>query len=170
MAEGIVPFSYVLPPPQIVLPPNTPPMEARVRITFPVGRGKYRLAVQVFLVPEGLPVLPLPEPPPLVPQKPEDPVTISYSEIEIDDLKFGESPIAGTDRRLPSLQFSGHVLTNPVLSPFGDLAGAPATFSTAYEIVDAQLGTADFIFCGGIVAGSHATVAPTAKGYLHLPR
>ncbi|MBL9139892.1 MAG: hypothetical protein JNK85_28735 [Verrucomicrobiales bacterium] len=170
MAEGIVPFTYVLPPPQINLPPNTPPMEARARLTFPVSRNKCRLSVQVFMVPEGLPVLPLPEPPPLVPQKPDDPVTISYFEVEIDDLKFGESPIAGTDRRMASLQFNGRVLNNPVLSPFGDLTGAPATFSTAYAITDAKWGTADFVFCGGIVAGSHATVAPTAKGYLLLPR
>lgn len=167
LAEGVVPLSFVLPPPQIPPPPpDAPPLEARVRVTFPIRRAAPVLAVQVFFVPEGLPVLPLPAVPPLVPTSPTDPVTISYFEIEVDDILLGISPVPGSTAELPSFLLAGKVLSNPVLSPFGDLTGAPAVVSASYRVTSPPTGDAEFIFLGGLVAGNHATVAPAGKGNL----
>ncbi len=167
LAEGVLPFSFVLPPPQFPSPPpGTPPLEARLRVTFPLGRTKDLLAVQVFLVPEGLPILPLPAAPPLVPQAPTDPVTISYFEMEVADIQFGTSPVPGTAARLPSFAFSGLGVANPVPSPFGDLTGAPCMVSASFLITDASKGEADFDFLSAACAGNHVSMAPSGKGNL----
>jgi hypothetical protein len=135
-----------------------------------VADTKNVASVQVFLVPEGLPVLPLPEAPPLVPESPTDPFTISYFENEIEHIIFGDSPVTGTSDRLPSLMLCGRTISNEVLSPFGNLTGAPCVLHTAYDIVDEETGETNFVFFGGAAAGNHTTVAPSAKGILWLKR
>ncbi len=174
LAEGVVPLSpvsYVIPPPPMPPPPpGTPPLEARLRATFPVSHSKNLLSVQVFMLPEGLAQLPLPQAPPLVPQSPTDPITISYFEVEIDDIQLGTSPVIGTNDRLPSFAISGRGISNPIRSPYGELTGAPAVMFASFLVTDAETGAADFVFFGGAAAGSHASVCPTGKGFLRLPR
>ena len=167
LAEGVMPFSFVLPPPSLPpLPPGTPPLEARLRATFPVGRRRNLLGVQVFLVPEGLPILPWPVVPPLMPKLPTDPVTISYFEVEVQDIQIGTSPVAGTIDRLPSFAITGKAVTNAIPSPFGDVTGAPCVVSASFLITDPMTGAADFVFLGGACAGNHVSIAPQGKGTL----
>lgn len=164
LAEGVVPLSFVLPPPDLTGIPSG--LEARLRLTFPVGMTKYLLTFQVFLVPEGLPFLPLPVAPPLVPSSPDDPVTISYGEVHVEDVLLGTSPVAGTSDKLPSFAISGMVISNSIKSPFGDLTGAPCTVSASYKTTTPATGAADFVMLGVMAAGSHTTIAPTGKGSL----
>lgn len=171
LAEGVVPLSFVLPPPQIPPPPSgAPALEARLRITFPIRRSANALAIQVYFVPQGLPVLPLPEAPPLVPDDPTDPVTISYFEVDVVDLQLGDSPVAGSAQRLRSFTLTGRVTANPVPSPFGDLTGAPCVVSASFHLASPRTGETDFVFLTSMVAGNHVTVAPTGKGLLRLKR
>ncbi len=174
LAEGVVPFapvSYVFPPPPMPPPPpGTPPLEARMRATFPVPGSKNLWSIQVYMVPEGLPLLPLPEAPPLVPQSPTDPVTISYSEAEIEDLRLGTAPVVGTNDRLPSFAMSGRIISNAVVSPFGELTGDLSVLLGSYLITDGPTGAADFVLLTASAAGNHASACPTAKGFLRLPK
>lgn len=128
------------------------------------------MSVQIFMVPQGLPMLPLPEAPPLVPRTPADPVTISYFEVEITDVQLGTSPLMGTSDRLPSFAICGRTISNTVRSPFGELTGAPTVMFGSFLITDIGTGAADFVFFGGAAAGSHASACPTAKGFLRLER
>jgi hypothetical protein len=170
LAEGIIPNIPVEPaipwvlPPMIPPPPISPGFEVRLRATFPVGRMKHLLAVQIYVVPMGLP-LPLPEAPP-----PTPPGTISYYEMEVEDIHLGTSPIPGAAGRLPSLMISGKATANPVPSPFGDLTGAPCVVSASFDITDPRQGEADFVLLGAACAGNHVTLAPAGRGTLTLRR
>ncbi len=141
-----------------------------MRATFPVPGSKNLWSIQVYMVPEGLPVLPLPAAPPLVPQSPTDPVTISYTEVQIEDMQLGSAPVAGTSDRLPSFTMCGRIISNAVRSPFGELTGDPTVLSGSFLITDAATGAADFVLLLAAAAGNHASACPTAKGFLRLPR
>lgn len=164
LAESVINMDYVIPPPDVVLPPG---VQGRFRVTFPLPGTKNVLAVQIFIVPEGLP-LPLPEAPPLVPQSPADPFTISYFEVEIADIQIGASPVLGFPEPLPSFLLSGATISNPVLSPFGDLTGAPCALSASFQITNPATGEAGIHFLAGSTAGSHTTIAPTGRGFVQI--
>lgn len=176
LAEGVIPnipvdppIPWVLPPmdvdpvtPGIQPPPIPPGFEVRLRATFPVGRMKDLLAVQIYVVPTGLP-LPLPEAP-----TPTPPGTIAYYEMEVEDVQLGTSPVPGAAIRLPSLAISGKAIANPVPSPFGDLTGAPCMVSASLAVTDPRKGDADFVLLGDACAGNHVSMAPAGKGTLRL--
>jgi hypothetical protein len=161
LAEGVIDPRFVLPPVDLPLPPG---LEFRARYMFPIARTRNVLGLQVFVAPDNLP-LPLPEAPLLT-----EPATISYFEVRIDDIQFGTSPVAGVSHRLAAFVLSGRTISNPVLSPFGDLTDAPTAWWSSFEITDQDTGAADFTFLGGAVAGSHATVAPAGKGFIRFGR
>jgi hypothetical protein len=178
LAEGVIPnipvepaIPWVLPPmdvdpvtPGIQPPPIPPGFEVRLRAKFPLGRTKNLLAVQIYVVPAGLP-LPLPEAP-----EPEPPTTISYYEMEVEDIRLGSSPVPGAPVRLPSFAISGKAIANPVPSPFGDLTGAPCVVSASFCFTDPKKGAADMVLLGAACAGNHVTIAPAGKGTLMLKR
>ncbi len=176
LAEGAIPnipvqpaIPWVLPPmdvdpitPGIQPPPIPPGFEVRLRAAFPAGGTKSLLAVQIYVVPVGLP-LPLPTAPP-----PEPPGTISYYEMEVEDIQFGTSAVPGTPDRLPSFALTGKAVTNPVPSPFGDLTGAPCIVSASFHVTDPQDGQADFVLLGAACAGNHVSIAPAGRGTIVL--
>jgi hypothetical protein len=170
LAEGVIlniPVEPAIPwvlPPMIPPPPIPPGFEVRLRATFPVGRREKLLAVQIYVVPEGLPA-PLPEAP-----APTPPGTISYYEMEVEDIRLGSSPVPGAPVRLPSFAISGKAIANPVPSPFGDLTGAPCVVSASFCFTDPKKGAADMVLLGAACAGNHVTIAPAGKGTLMLKR
>jgi hypothetical protein len=161
LAEGVIDPRFVLPPVDFPLPPG---LESRARYMFPIARSRNVLGLQVFVSPEDLP-LPLPEAPPLTEQ-----VTISYLEVRIEDIQFGTSPVAGVAHRLAAFLLSGKIISNPVVSPFGEMTDAPFAMWSSFEITNQETGAADFKFLGGATAGSHVTVAPAGKGYIRFGR
>lgn len=178
LAEGVIPNIPVDPPIPWVLPPmDTDPIaegiqppaipdgfEPRLRAAFPVGRTRNLLAVQIYVVPIGSP-LPLPAAP-----APEPPGTISYYTAEVTHVQVGESPVPGSAARLPSLLVTGKVLSNPVLSPFGDLTGSPCMLSTSFYITDPVAAKAEFVLLSAACAGNHVSFAPSGGGMLVLKR
>jgi hypothetical protein len=177
LAEGVIPdievdpaIPWVLPPmdvdpvtPGIQPPPIPPGFEVRLRASFPVGGTKNLLAVQIYVVPQGLP-LPLPEAP-----EPDPALgTISYYQMEVEDVRLGTSPVPGAGFRLPSFVLSGKAISNPVPSPFGDLTGAPCMVSASYQITDPTAGSTAFVMLGAACAGNHASLAPAGNGTLML--
>ncbi len=178
LAEGVIqnipvdpPIPWVLPPMDTdptkegIQPPEIPDgYEVRLRVVFPVGRTRDLLAVQIYAVPVGLP-LPLTEAP-----VPEPPGTISYYTAEVTHVQAGESPVPGSAARLPSLLVAGKVLSNPVLSPFGDLTGSPCTVSASFYITDPVGAKAGFVLLSAACAGNHVSFAPSGSGMLVLKR
>jgi len=95
-------------------------------------------------------------------------IPFSFIEVEISDITFGSSPLFGSVERKPAIALSGKVASNPVQSPFGDLADEPMAVSAGYEIMDSPTGAAEFSFLGGLAAGSHVSVCPNAVGILKI--
>jgi hypothetical protein len=114
--------------------------------------------------------LPLAGDPPLVPAGPTDPVTISCFELEVTQVEFGTAAIPQSEGRLATMALMGRVLSNPVTSPFGELAGGLATLSFGYSIASRQTGEAEFGLIAVSCAGSHVTMAPAGQGTLWVRR
>ena len=162
LAEGVIPLNFVLPPlVQAQDPPQDPPVMApRLRVTFPLPRTKDVLAVQIYLAPppsDSVP-LPLPVAPPLVPQSPTDPITLSYLEAKITAVELSSKPEL-------NLALVGHVLVNdPAMFP--GLTGAGFVLTAGYGILaDGQPG---FKMLGVHVPGNHTTIAPQGAGTLSI--
>lgn len=169
LAEGVVPANFVLPPlPET--PDDTPSLEARLRVSYPISATKNLLAIQVFLVPADIPDLPWPVAPPLIPAEPNDPVTISYAEVRIDDIRFAVAPMPGTEDELPTFAISGEILSNDIQSPFGDLKGASCIVTAGFDTLDATTGETDFVMLGATVPGNHTSIAPAGQGTLRMKR
>ncbi|MBI5387740.1 MAG: twin-arginine translocation signal domain-containing protein [Verrucomicrobia bacterium] len=161
LAEGVIPnlpvepaIPWVLPP--LIPPPPLPPgLEVRLRATFPLHRARHVLAVQIFVVPPAAP-LPLPVAPPLVPESPDDPLTLSYFEVAVTAVELSRHPS-------PNLALVGHVLVNnPAM--FGNVTGASFVLTTGFVLHDDA--PVDFAMLGTHVPGNHTTIAPQGKGTL----
>jgi len=152
-AEGVIPVSFVLAPQP---PPLTPDLaaaivagalEIRQRLTF--TPGTMILKGQIYITPPDAP-MPLPADPPTT-----LPPTISLVNMAVERIWYGQKP--------KSLLLAGSVLSNPVVSPFGDTTGKLVAVSMAY---DESSTPAKFIMMGLTVAGDHTVASPSGVGTL----
>lgn len=170
LAEGAVGFNTIVPEPNLTGIPveilqqiMSGALQIRQRVTFPTTEDKDEdndgvLSIQVFIVPSSAP-LPLPTPPP-VPPSPDEPMTISLFEVQVDRVLLSARPA-------PNLAILGEVISAPVPSPFGEIVGRQAGFGVGYDGTGEQV---SFVMLGGFVAGSHSTWSLTAAGSLVIGR
>jgi hypothetical protein len=161
LAEGVVPFvptAFILSPTAPAIPPQVLQailagvLQARIRVIYPSSKKRDILTVHVYLAGPTDPLPLLSSPPTTVPP------TISIFEIQVEEV------VISLAKR--SFVAAGLVVSNRVVSPFGDLTGLAAVVSAGF----ASTGTTTFTMLGGIVAGSHASYAPAGAGFLNVSK
>ena len=155
VVEAAVPLASILSPGAPSIPADilaqlqAGTLQARERVAYNPARNI--LTVWGFL---ATPSAPLPS---TVLPSPLPPTTISMYEIAPEAILQSASP-------KPHLLFAGRVVTNSVVSPFGNLTGSLAAVTVGYDPATPSAFTA----FGVTVGGSHSLLAPTGIGSLRL--
>jgi hypothetical protein len=159
LAEGVVPFSpfpFVLSPTPPAIPPDvfallmSGQLQARVRMRFPASRNRKILLTQVYITDPTWPIAAEQDPPQTTPP------TLSLFETYIERVIVTRAP--------NEVLLAGTVVSNRIITPFGDLTGMASATSFGFS----GEGQATLSMLGGIVAGSHATYCPIGYGRIRL--
>lgn len=153
LAEGVVPVAFVLAPQPPPMAPDLAAaiaagtMEIRQRLTF--TPGTMILKGQIYVAPPDAPMLSPADPPPTLPP------TLSLFNIAVERIWYGQKP--------KFLLLAGSVLSNPVVTPFGDTTGRLVAISTAYD--DSGTSTKFVMMCLTVVGG-YTVASPSGVGTL----